>query len=60
MDRDALVAAPETAAPETAAPTPELITAPAEPTCPSRAKTAVVGIVIHRAMDALPLPGKAG
>lgn len=55
MDRDTLVAAPATASPA-----PEMITAPSEPTCPSQAKTAVVGIVINRAMDALPLPGRAG
>ncbi len=55
MDRDPLVAAPETASPA-----PEMITAPSETTCPKQAKTAVVGIVIQCAMDALPLPGRAG
>lgn len=55
MDRDALVDAPETASPA-----PEMIDSSSEATSSSQAKTAVVGIVIHRAMDALPLPGRAG
>jgi len=55
MDCDVLVAAPETASPA-----PEMVTPPSEATPSSQAKTAVVGIVIHRAMDALPLLGRAG
>ncbi len=54
MDCDALIAAPETASPA-----PEMVTPPSEATSSSQAKTAVVGIVIHRAIDALPLPRRA-